>query len=227
MSAHASLTLVAGDPSPRQAVDGAVVSDADTATFNAIRPRLFGIAYRVLGDRCEAEDVVQDAWIRWQTTDRSVVRDATAFLVTTTTRLALHVVQSARARRETSVGPQLVEASGADSDPTCEIERQEDLELAIRALLEKLSATERAALVLREAFDYRYRELGTTLHLSEANARQIVTRARRRLAGDCRRVVEADQHERLLHVFTAAAQTGELESLERMLSTEARGRIAA
>jgi RNA polymerase sigma-70 factor, ECF subfamily len=161
------------------------VSDADAASFHAVRSRLFGIAYRVLRDVTEAEDVVQDAWIHWQTTDRTVVRDATAFLATTTTHLAIHVIQSARARRETYVEPQLV-APVDLADPSSDVERREEVERAIRVLLEKLPPTERAAYLLREGFDYRYRELGAVLGVSEANARQIVTRARRRLAADDR-----------------------------------------
>ena len=158
------------------------VSEADAAAFQAVRPRLFGIAYRVLGDWTEADDVVQEAWIRWQTTDRSVVRDATAFLVTTTTRLAINVRQSARARRETSVGPHVAEVVDARTDPPGDVERREELRAALRELGERLSPTERRAYVLREAYDYPYRDVAAVLDLSEANARQIVTRARRRVA---------------------------------------------
>jgi RNA polymerase sigma factor (sigma-70 family) len=215
MSGHASLRLVGA------------VSDADTATFHAVRPRLFGIAYRVLGDATEAEDVVQETWIRWQTTDRTVVRDAAAFLATTTTHLAIHVIQSARARRETYVGPQLVEPVDLGDDASCDVERREALELAIRALLERLSGTERAAYLLREAFDYRYRELGAVLELSEANARQIVARARRRLEGEPRRPVVAAEQERLVDVVMTTARAGDLATLERLLSADAADRVAA
>jgi RNA polymerase sigma-70 factor (ECF subfamily) len=227
MSGHASLRL-AGGAAPGAPTDrGGEVSDADAASFHAVRPRLFGIAYRVLGDATEAEDVVQDTWIRWQTTDRSAVRDVAAFLATTTTRHAIHVIQSARARRETSVGPQLVEAVDLGTDPSCDVERREALELAIRALLEKLSPTERAAYLLREAFDYRYRELAAVLELSEANARQIVTRARRRLSGEPRRPVGAAEQERLVDVFMAAAGAGDVARLERLLLADAADRVAA
>jgi RNA polymerase sigma-70 factor, ECF subfamily len=203
------------------------VSDADTASFHAARHRLFGIAYRVLGDATEAEDVVQETWIRWQTTDRTVVQDAAAFLATTTTHLAIHVIQSARARRETSVGPQLVEAVDVGTDPSRDVERREAVQLAIRALLEKLSPTERAAYLLREAFGYRYREVGAVLELTEANARQIVTRARRRLSGESHRPVGAAEQERLVNVFMAAAQARDAATLERLLTADATDRIAA
>ena len=124
-----------------------------------MRPRLFGIAYRVLGSATEADDVVQDTWIRWQGTDRSKVRDATAFLATTTTRLAINVGQSARARRETPIGPRPFELLDPGADPSLGAEQREALELAVRTLLEKLSPTERAVYVLREAFDYPYRQI--------------------------------------------------------------------
>lgn len=206
---------------------GGEVSDADAASFHAVRSRLFAIAYRVLGEATEADDVVQDAWIRWHTTDRSDVRDAAAFLATTTRHLAIHVIQSARARRETCAGPQLVEAVDLGTDLARDVERREALEIAIRALLEKLSPTERAAYLLREAFDYRYRELADLLEVSEANARQIVTRARRRLEGEPRRPVGAAEHERLVNGFAAAAQAGDLAALERLLSDDAADRVAA
>jgi RNA polymerase sigma-70 factor (ECF subfamily) len=178
------------------------MSDADAASFHTVRSRLFGIAYRVLGDVTEADDVVQDTWIRWQTTDRSDVRDAAAFLSTTTRHLAIHVIQSARVRRETPVGPERVEAVDVGTDPAGDVERREALEIAIRALLEKLSPTERAAYLLREAFDYRYRELGAAL-------------------------VGAAEQKRLVDVFVAAVHARDVATLERMLTTDAGDRVAA
>ncbi len=158
------------------------IPDADTAALQRVRPRLFGIAYRVLGSAGEAEDVVQDAWIRWQCTDRSAVRDDAAFLAVTTTRLAINVLQSARARRETHPGPRLPDPVDADADPALGAERRDALDRAVRTLLETLPPTERTAFVLREAFDLPYRDIAQALAQSEANSRQIVTRARRRLA---------------------------------------------
>src|SRR4051794_41827380 len=99
------------------------VSADDVTTFEAVRPRLFGIAYRVLGSASEADDVVQETWIRWQGTDRTQVRDAGAFLATTTLRLALNVLDSARARRETHIGLLLVERADAAADPSLDAER--------------------------------------------------------------------------------------------------------
>ena len=144
----------------------------------SVRPRLFGIAYRMLGSAAEAEDVVQDVWVRWQTADRSLVRDAAAFLVTTATRLAINVLQSARSRRETFVGPYLPEPVDTSADPRLRAEERQALASAVGLLLERLTLTERAAYILREAFDYPYRDIASVLRLGEANARQVVTRAR-------------------------------------------------
>ena len=108
-----------------------ILHDDGLSAFLSVRPRLFGIAYRMLGSAAEAEDVVQDVWVRWQTTDRSVVRDAAAFLATTTTRLAINVMQSARSRRETYVGPWLPEPVDTSADPGLGAERGEGLEAGI------------------------------------------------------------------------------------------------
>jgi RNA polymerase sigma-70 factor, ECF subfamily len=196
------------------------VSELDAASFHAVRPRLFGIAYRVLGSASEAEDVVQDTWIRWQYTDRTKVRDPAAFLATATTRLAINVTQSARARREMHTEPQLVDPVDEAADPALEAEQREALELAVCILLEKLSAAERAAYLLREAFDYPYRQVSQVLALSEANARQLAARARRRLSGELRRPVAAPDEQALLDAFLAAAQIGELATLEHRLTAD-------
>jgi RNA polymerase sigma-70 factor (ECF subfamily) len=226
MKGHASLRL-AGGTAVATADRRGEVSAADSESFEAVRPRLFGIVCRVVGDKTEAEDVVQDAWIRWQTTDRSAVRDAPAFLATTATRLAIHVIQSARVRRERFAGAQDAEATDDGIDPWCDVERRAELEIALHALLEKLSPSERAAYLLREAFDYPYRELARVLGLSDANARQLVTRARRHLAGEPRRLVGATERERLVSAFMAAAQAGDLAHLERLLSHDTTDRVAA
>ena len=216
-----SLRLVAEAPAPAATVGRASeVSETDAASFQIVRPRLFGIAYRVLGSASEADDVVQDAWIRWQRTDRGQIRDSAAFLATMTARVALTVGQSARARHEISSEPLQADAVDLGDDPSRVAEQGEALELALLALLEKLSATERAAYVLREAFDYPHRSIADLLGLSEANARQIVTRARGRLRSERRRRVGAAEHRRLLDTFVAAAQTGELASLERLLAAQ-------
>src|SRR5690349_3680677 len=146
--------------------------DDGLSAFLRVRRRLFSIAYRMLGGAAEAEDLVQDVWVRWQTADRTRVRDAAAFLATTATRLAINVMQSARARRETYGGPSLTERVDTSVDPRLEAEDSQTLASGVLVLLEKLTPTERAAFILREAFDYRYRDIATVLRLEEANARQ-------------------------------------------------------
>lgn len=188
--------------------------------FQSVRPRLFGIAYRMLGSASEAEDIVQDAWIRWQGTDRSVVQDPPAFLATTTTRLAINALQSARARRETYIGPWLPEPVDTSGDPTLGAERAEALGFAVLVMLEKLTPTERAAYVLREAFAYSYAQISEIVQLSEAAARQLVSRARKHLAGERRREVSPSEQRRLLTAFVSAAQTGELDELERLFAED-------
>jgi len=138
-------------PQPPDDIDA---PDRATSTFLSVRPRLFGIAYRMLGTGAEAEDIVQEVSLRWQSTDRSVVRDVTAFLVTTTVRLAISLSESAHSRRETYIGSWLPEPVDTTADPTLGADRGEALEMAVLILLEKLSPDERAAYVLREAFDY-------------------------------------------------------------------------
>jgi RNA polymerase sigma factor (sigma-70 family) len=221
MSARVSLRLPAAPGVVAPVKRSGEVSEADAALFQTTRPRLFGIAYRILGGASEADDVVQETWIRWQGTDRSQVRDATAFLATTTTRLAINVTQSARARRETHIGPRLADAVDGAANPSLDAEQSEALESAVRMLVQKLSPAERAAYVLREAFDYPYRRISQVLALSEANARQLVTRARRHLGGEHRRPVGATEHQRLLDAFVAAAQTGDLATLEQVLAAGA------
>ena len=194
--------------------------DEALAVFGAVRPRLFGIAYRMLGSASEAEDIVQEAWLRWQGTDRSVVVDPPAFLATTTTRLAINALQSARARRETYIGPWLPEPVDTSADPTLGAERAEALGFAVLVMLERLTPTERAAYVLREAFAYPYDQISEIVQLSEAAARQLVSRARKHLAGERRREVSQQEQRRLLAAFLSAAQTGDLDELERLFAED-------
>lgn len=194
--------------------------DRATKDFVAARPRLFGIAYRVLGSAAEAEDVVQEAWLRWQATDRAGINEPAAFLTTVTTRLAINVARSARVRRESYVGPWLPEPVDTSADPQLGAERAEALDLAVLFLLEKLNPVERAAYVLREAFDYPYRRIAEILETSEANTRQLVSRARRHLAAERREPAGRAAHRRLLEVFLAAARTGDLAVLEEVLTQD-------
>ena len=137
--------------------------DDGLSAFAPVRPRLFGIAYRMLGSAAEAEDIVQDVWLRWQSTNRGAVENPPAYLATTTTRLCINLAQSAHTRRETYVGTWLPEPVDTSSDPTIGAERGEALKLAVLLLLEKLSPTEGAVYVLREVFDYSYNQIASIL----------------------------------------------------------------
>jgi RNA polymerase sigma factor (sigma-70 family) len=180
--------------------------DDGLSAFAGVRPRLFGIAYRMLGSAAEAEDIVQDVWLRWQATDRSVVENPPAFLATTTTRMCINFAQSAQSRRETYVGPWLPEPVDTSSDPSLGAERGEALGLAILLLLEKLTPTERAAYVLREAFAYSYRQVADILQMEEANTRQLVSRARKHIADGRHTPVSSQEQRRLLEAFIGASQ---------------------
>ena len=208
--------------SPDQRRAGALTGAAELETaeeaadFQSLRPRLFGIAYRMLGRVADAEDVVQDVWVRWHGADRARVRDRVAFLVTITMRVALNVAGSARARREIPVDRWLPERVPTCHDPTLVAERSADLENAVQLLLERLSPKERAVFVLREAFEYPFREIAEALEISEANARQLGRRARAHLAEPrhCDRPAEADQ---LFTAFLGAARAGDMASLQHVL----------
>lgn len=221
----AGLLETKGHDSTTAADEMTVASDLDLAAsvFVGVRPRLFEIAYRVLGSVSEAEDVVQEAWLRWQRTDRSVVLNPTAFLATTTSRLALNVAQSAWRRRETCADGWLREPADAGIGPEACAERDEAVEQAVLLLLRSLTATERAAYVLREAFDYPYQRIAEVLHLGAANARQLVRRAHMHIAAERPGPVDPDVHRRHVQVFLAAAQAGRLADLEQLLAADVAG----
>ncbi|MFI5694490.1 RNA polymerase sigma-70 factor [Kribbella sp. NPDC051586] len=195
--------------------------DDAVAVFNEVRPRLMGIAYRMLGSHTEAEDLVQEVWLRWQAADRSTVQNPVAYLSTAVTRLAINVSQSARARRETYVGPWLPEPVDTSADPYLGAERGEALSFAVLLVLERLSPTERAAYILREAFDVPYDELATTLQTTVPAVRQLVSRARKRIRAERRHEVTGTEQKKLLSAFVAAARSGDLADLEQLLAKDA------
>jgi len=197
--------------------------DDAVSVFTDLRPRLLAIAHRILADRAEAEDTVQDAWVRWQLCDRAAVVNPTAFLVTMVTRLALNTKASARVRRESYADQWLPERADSAADPTTATEQNEALGGAIDLLMERLAPSERAAYVLRHAFDYPYERIGQILHLTDTNTRQTVCRAGKRLGGDRRRKVTRDERRELLEVFVAAARDGAIAALENLFATEAPG----
>lgn len=194
--------------------------------FQCVRPRLFGIAYRILGRAADAEDVVQDVWLRWQRTDRALVRDRIAFLATVTTRLTLNAAGSARARREVPVDDWLPGQVATSEDPALRVERSADLEYAVLLLLQRLSPTERAVFVLREAFDYPFRDIAQRLGISEANARQLGRRARAHLTETRHSPVRRESRDRLLRAFLDAARDGAVAPLESLLAADVRTHAA-
>src|SRR5215469_15325356 len=215
----------AGQPLPQTA--SSLRFDVETgepedglSAFAPVRPRLFGIAYRMLGSAAEAEDIVQDVWLQWQSTNRSVVENPPAYLATTTTRLCINLAQSAHSRRETYTGTWLPEPVDTSADPGLGAERGEALKLAVLLLLEKLSPTERAAYVLREAFDYPYDEIASILQTEEANVRQLVSRARKHIADGRRTSVSSSEQRRFLEAFIAAAQNGDMTALEGLFAED-------
>jgi RNA polymerase sigma-70 factor (TIGR02957 family) len=199
--------------------------DDGLSAFMDVRQRLFGIAYRMLGSAGEAEDIVQDVWLRWQSVNRSVIANPAAYLATATTRLCINAATSARARRETYVGPWLPEPIDTSSDSQLGPERDQSLKLAVLVLLEKLSPTERAAYVLREAFDYPYGQIAEILRIEEANARQLVTRARKHVTEGRRTSTSSTEQQKLLAAFLDAARQGDMAALEELFA-ESVGSVA-
>jgi RNA polymerase sigma-70 factor (ECF subfamily) len=200
---------------------GAYETDDGLAAFTDVRPRLFAIAYRMLQNSAEAEDVVQEVWLRWQLTHRSVVQDVPAFLAKTTSRLCLNIVHSARSRYETFVESWIPEPVDTQRDPERVAIRCAGLRTAVMMILERLSPAERAAYVLREAFDYSYRQIADILRIAEANSRQLVLRARRHLTEGRRAAVTPIEHKRLLDALIHAAHKGDLGALENLLAEDA------
>jgi RNA polymerase sigma-70 factor (ECF subfamily) len=192
--------------------------------FDSLRPRLFGIAYRMLGVRADAEDVVQDTWLRWNRTDPDTLESAEAWLVTVTTRLAIDRLRAAKAEREAYVGwwlPEpLVEVD--ERTPEAVAEWASDLSVAFLWVLERLAPEERAAFLLRQVFDHDYPEIAAMLDKSEAACRQMVHRASERVRQERPRFeVPRDAHRRLLEKFVAAAQSGQRDAIKALLADNA------
>ncbi|WP_051808732.1 sigma-70 family RNA polymerase sigma factor [Actinoplanes subtropicus] len=204
----------------REFADPSLSWTSDAVAFESARRRLFGIAYQMLGRASDAEDVVQEVWIRWQRTDRAQVRDRVAFLATVAKRAALNTATSAHSRREVSSGVGLPGHDRAAADPAAAAERREELELAMHLLLERLSPVERAVYVLREAFDYSFGDIADMLELSQANARQLACRARTHLAGQRQNPVEPAHREDLLEAFLEAAGGEGTTALIGLLTNE-------
>lgn len=191
--------------------------DAALDVFLAQRTRLVQIAHRVTGDFSGAEDVVQDAWLRWQRADRGVIKNPAAFLTTTTTRLAINVIQSARHRHRSTTAAPLADLVVSAEDQVVRAEQAADVERALQALMARLSPGKLAAYLLRNCFDYPYGEIARLMDTSSANVRQMVRRARQRIDGDPEQPVHRADHRRLVLAFQRAARTGDLAALEALL----------
>ena len=200
-------------------------------SFEPHRRRLLGLAYRMLGSVSEAEDAVQDAYLRWHAADRDAVSDARAFLTTTTTRICLDTLKSARARREAYVGQWLPEPvlDTAALAPDAQTELAEDLSIALLLALDRLSALERAAFLLHDVFDCSFGEVASALDRSEAACRQLASRARTHVrearpqaTSTVRDRSEPSNHQLLVSAFVNAARSGDLQTLMRLLADDVR-----
>ena len=191
--------------------------------FESHRPLLFSIAYRMLGSVAEAEDIVQEAYLRWREAPEAEVRSPKAYLSAVVTRLAIDRLRSARARREEYVGPWLPEPLVSERAEEVAVldELDESLSMAFLVLLESLNPVERAVFILREVFDYDYDEIARIVGKSEANCRQIAHRARQSVAARRPRFERSpEQEERLTQQFVEACMNGHMEGLISLLSED-------
>ena len=202
-------------------------------SFEPYRRRLLGLAYRMLGSMADAEDAVQETYLRWHGVDRDKVSEPKAFLMTTTTRICLDMLTSARARHEEYVGPWLPEPifDTAALTPDSRADLAEDLSIALLLTLDRLSPLERAAFLLHDVFDFSFSEVATALQRSEAACRQLAARARANVRTTRPRGVTPPpassggvntKHARLLSAFTAAVESGDLNGLTQLLAIDVR-----
>ena len=194
------------------------MADDAAAVFEALRPRLVGVAYGLLGTVTDAEDAVQDAHIRLQRSDAEAIEDLTGWLITTTSRIALDVLRSARIRREAYVGPWLPEPIETVPDPADSVSLADSISWAMLVVLETLSPAERAAFVLHDVFGLTFDEVGQALGRNASGCRKLAGRAREhveerkpRFDGD------AKAHREVVDAFAEAARSGHVEGLVRVL----------
>jgi RNA polymerase sigma-70 factor (ECF subfamily) len=192
------------------------------AVFEHLRQRLFSVAYRMTGTRADADDVVQEAYIRWHQADVGAVRSPEAWLVRVTTRLSIDRLRRASLEREKYTGPWLPEPLFGDPSPEERLELASDISMAFMVLLERLAPAERAAFLLHDVFECDYPEIARALRKSEAACRQIVHRARERVRGDRRRFRASEEECRgLIEKFTEAARAGDEEALLSLFAEDA------
>ena len=200
---------------------GSMVQVTDAEVFQTDRPLFFSIAYRMLGSASDAEDVVQDAWLRYRNADRDAIRSPKAFATTIVTRLCLDRLKSARATREHYVGPWLPEpiVTSGEGAPDAMLQRSESVTLAFLVLLERLSPEERAVFLLKEVFEYEHGEIARMLEITAANARQIFHRAKSRIAAGRPRLEGTAQSRRAVaERFAKAFQEGDGRTLSDLLA---------
>ena len=193
--------------------------------FHQMRPRLLGVAYRILGSVVDAEDVLQDAWLRWDRVDLDGVDNPEAYLTTVVGRVALDHLRRAKVRREAYVGAWLPEPvsnlSQPEQDPEAAVELADSLSMALLVVLETLSPLERAAFVLREIFDRPYPEVAAALGRSESAVRQLVHRSRDRVdEGHARYRADLATHSRVVEEFLTACRTAEVDDLMALLAPD-------
>ncbi|MCR6479108.1 RNA polymerase sigma-70 factor [Variovorax sp. ZS18.2.2] len=194
--------------------------DDPTLTFDSHRRRLQGIAYRMLGSVAEAEEVVQDAWLRWHEADKASFDSAEAWLVTVVTRLSIDRLRTAKVQREHYIGAWMPEPTLTESPDTPEesLERADNISVAFLAVLERLAPEARAAFLMREVFDADYDEVALTLGKSEAACRQLVHRAKAQVQDARPRYqVSRETHQRLLRAFADAAARGSMQDLKALM----------
>ena len=199
------------------------LADMRAAVFTDARPLLFALAYRMLGSVADAEDLVQDAYLRWQHAREDEIRAPRAYLTTIVTRLAINQLQSARHQRESYVGPWLPEPLVTENalDPTEPIELAESLSMAFMLMLERLSPIERAVLLLHDVFDFEYGEIARMVDKSEANCRQLLSRAKKHLGkAEARFDADPAQAERLLQRFMSASSAGDVDGIVALLAQD-------
>lgn len=218
-----ALRLVLSTPSFLPPTMSSSTTSLEPDAFDALRPRLFSIAYRMLGTRADAEDVLQDAWLRWHRADPAALQSAEAWLVTVVTRLAIDRLRAAKTEREAYVGwwlPEpLVELD--ERTPEAAAELAGELSVALLWVLERLSPEERAAFLLRQVFDHDYAEVAALLDKNEAACRQMVHRASERVQQERPRFdVPKDAHRRLIEKFMHAVRSGEREAMKALLADD-------
>jgi RNA polymerase sigma-70 factor, ECF subfamily len=198
--------------------------DSKAQTFSAHKPRLLALAYRMLGSRADAEDVLHDAWLRWAASETEEIRSSEAWLTTAVTRLSIDRLRRAKVERDSYFGPWLPEPlSEADlNSPDIVLERDEDLSIAFLTMLETLSPEERAVFVLHDVLDDDYADIAETVGKSQAACRQMVHRARERLTARRRRfLVDDATRVRMLEKFIAAATRGDRDEIMSLFSHDA------